>query len=84
MLLHYKLDPFLYGVVGLTVVVWSLGVAMTGALCSIPSSHPAPFDEGAFASSDNLESDSIVFFVILLDGTASTCRDKLLRGETIC
>ena len=55
-----KLDPFLYGVVGLTVVVWSLGVAMTGAQISIPSSHPATFDEGAFASSDNLELDSIV------------------------
>ena len=66
MLLHYKLDPFLYGVVGLTVVVWSLGVAMTGALRSIPSLHPAPFDdEGAFASSDNLQLDSIVLFVIL-------------------
>ena len=57
MLLHYKLDPFLYGVVGLTVVVWTLGVAMTGAQISIPSSHPASFYEGAFASSDNLELD---------------------------
>ena len=60
MLLHYKLAPFVYGVGGLTVVVWSRGVAMTGALCSIPSSHPAPFDEGAFASSDNLVLDSVV------------------------
>ena len=56
-----KLDPFLYGVVGLTVVVvWTLGVAMTGAQISIPSSHPAPFDDEGFASSENLELDSVV------------------------
>ena len=54
-----ELAPFVYGVGGLTVVACSRFVAVTGALLPIPSSHPAPFDEGAFASSDNLVSDFV-------------------------